>query len=262
MSTKVLSAGAAYLESLLGLSGRTAVVTGGSSGIGREMATALSMAGASVIIVARRTEPIQETVNHIKKAGGRAFGLPIDVRDADAINDAVVQNHGVPDILVNAAGINPRPPMDNISLEDWEETLAINLTAPFTLGQKFGPAMAERGSGRIINIVSQQSFRAFGNSGAYGVSKGGLVSLTRSQAEAWSPRGVLCNAIAPGLVATPMTTAVLANSEKAEAHSSRTMIKRNMVPEDFAGIALYLAGNASNAVTGQVFFVDGGYSAT
>ncbi|KAL2206777.1 NAD(P)-binding protein [Sarocladium strictum] len=262
MSINGVLAGAAYLESLFGLTGRTAVVTGGSSGIGREMATALSMAGATVIIVARRLGPIQETLDNIKKAGGRAFGLPIDVRDADAINDAVVRDHGVPDILINAAGVNPRPHMDNLTLEDWEGTLHVNLTAPFKLGQKFGPAMAERGSGRIINLVSQQSFRAFGNSGAYGVSKGGLVSLTRSQAEAWSSRGVLCNAVAPGLVATPMTTTVLSNSEKAEAHASRTMIKRNLVPGDFAGIALYLAGEASKAVTGQVFFVDGGYSAT
>ncbi|KAK0385184.1 hypothetical protein NLU13_7662 [Sarocladium strictum] len=262
MPTKAIRAGAAYLENLFGLSGRVAVVTGGSSGIGREMAIALSMAGSTVIIVARRHAPVQETVKHIRAAGGKAFGLPKDVRDVDAINDAVVQEHGIPDILVNAAGINPRPRLDNITLKGWEETLAINLTAPFALGQKFGPAMAERGSGRIINIVSQQAFRAFGNSGAYGASKGGLMSLTRSQAEAWSPRGVLCNAVAPALVDTPMVTAVMASSEKVEAHSSRTMIKRNGVPEDFAGIALYLAGGASRAVTGQVFFVDGGYSAT
>ncbi|KAH8173599.1 enoyl-(Acyl carrier protein) reductase domain-containing protein [Sarocladium implicatum] len=262
MSTTRRLASASFLESLFGLSGRIAVVTGGSSGIGRSMATALSMAGSTVIIVGRRETPVQETVDSIRKAGGSAFGLPLDVRNADAINDAVVKNHGVPDILINSAGVNPRPHMDDISLENWEETIAVNLTAPFALGQKFGPAMAKRGSGRIINLASQQSFRAFGNSGAYGVSKGGLVSLTRSQAEAWSPRGVLCNAVVPGLVSTPMTTGVLADVGKAEAHASRTMIRRNGVPEDFAGIAVYLAGDASKAVTGQVFFVDGGYSAT
>jgi len=98
------------------------------------------------------------------------------VRDADAITTAVLRDHGVPDILVNAAGINPRPHMDTITLKDWEETIAVNLTAPFALGQKFGPAMAQRGSGRIVNVVSQQAFRAFGNSGAYGASKGGLVA--------------------------------------------------------------------------------------
>ncbi|UNI24550.1 hypothetical protein JDV02_010285 [Purpureocillium takamizusanense] len=262
-ATSSIRAGASYLESLFGLAGRVAVVTGGSSGIGREMATALGMAGATVVIVARRPDPVHETVTHLQLAGIRAFGLSADVRDAEAIHDAVLRDHGgVPDILVNAAGINPRPHMDTISLADWDETLAVNLTAPFALGQKFGPAMAARGSGRVINVVSQQAFRAFGNSGAYGASKGGLVSLTRSQAEAWSPRGVLCNAVAPGLVDTAMTTGVMADETKARAHASRTMIGRNGVPEDFAGIAVYLASEASRAVTGQVFFVDGGYSAT
>jgi gluconate 5-dehydrogenase len=253
---------ATYLESLFGLSGRVAVVTGGSSGIGREMATALGMAGATVVVVARRPGLIQDTVNHLSTKGVEAFGLPIDVCDADAISDAVLKNHGVPDILVNAAGINSRIHMDQLSAKDWDETIAINLTAPFALGQKFGPAMAKRGSGRIINIVSQQSFRAFGNSSAYGASKGGLVSLTRSQAEAWSSRGVLCNAVAPGLVDTAMTAAVFGHPAKAKSHAMRTMIGRNGVPEDFAGIAVYLASDASRAVTGQVFFVDGGYSAT
>ncbi|KUL85426.1 hypothetical protein ZTR_06989 [Talaromyces verruculosus] len=255
-------ASATYLHSLFGLSGRVAVVTGGSSGIGREMATALGMAGATLVVVARRPGPIQDTVDHLSSKGVQVFGLPIDVCNTDAISEAVMKNHGVPDILVNAVGINHRVHMDHLSAEDWQETMAINLTAPFALGQKFGPAMAKRGSGRIINIVSQQSFRAFGNSGAYGASKGGLVSLTRSQAEAWSSRGVLCNAVAPGLVDTAMTTTVFGDRAKAKVHAMRTMIGRNGVPEDFAGIAVYLASNASNAVTGQVFFVDGGYSAT
>lgn len=255
-------AGATYLESLFGLSGRVAIVTGGSSGIGREMATALGMAGATVIVIARRPEPIQDTINDLSSKGVNAFGLPIDVCDAEVINDAVMKDHGVPDILVNAAGINSRIHMDQLTAKVWEQTMAINLTAPFALGQKFGPAMAKRGSGRIINIVSQQSFRAFGNSGAYGASKGGLVSLTRSQAEAWSPRGVLCNAVAPGLVNTGLTTAVFGDSAKAQAHATRTMIGRNGAPHDFAGIAVYLASDASKAVTGQVHFVDGGYSAT
>lgn len=253
---------ATYLESLFGLRGRVAVVTGGSSGIGRAMATALGMAGAAVVVVARRPGPVQNTVDSLSKKNVEAHGLHIDVRDAEAISNAVTKQWGVPDILVNAAGINTRVHMDHLSAKDWDETIAVNLTAPFALGQMLGPAMAERGSGRIINIVSQQSFRAFGNSSAYGASKGGLVSLTRSQAEAWSPRGVLCNAIAPGLVETAMTTAVLRDPAKAEIHAMRTMIRRNGVAEDLGGIAVYLASGASNAVTGQVFFVDGGYSAT
>jgi gluconate 5-dehydrogenase len=119
-----------------------------------------------------------------------------------------------------------------------------------------------KSGGRIINVVSQQSFRAFGNSGAYGASKGGLMSLTRSQAEAWSPQGVLCNAVAPGLVHTPLAQAAFEDAAVAEKHAARTMIGRNGVPGDFAGVTLFLAGEASAAVTGQVLFVDGGYSAT
>jgi gluconate 5-dehydrogenase len=253
---------ATYLESLFGLRGRVAVVTGGSSGIGRAMATALGMAGAAVVVVARRPGPVQNTVDSLSSKRVEAHGLHIDVRDADTISNAVIKQWGVPDVLVNAAGINTRVHMDHLSAKDWDETIAVNLTAPFALGQKFGPAMAKRGSGRIINIVSQQSFRAFGNSSVYGASKGGLVSLTRSQAEAWSSRGVLCNAIAPGLVETAMTTAVLGDPAKAESHAMRTMIRRNGVAEDLEGIAVYLASDSSKAVTGQVFFVDGGYSAT
>ena len=153
--------------------------------------------------------------------------------------------------------------MELITKADWDQTMAANLTAPFLLGQAFGPKMAASGKGgRIINIVSQQAFKAFGNSGAYGASKGGLVSLTRSQAEAWSPQGVLCNAIAPGLVETDMTKTVLEDPEKAEKHSARTMIGRNGLPRDFEGAAVWLASRASEAVTGQVIFIDGGYSAT
>jgi gluconate 5-dehydrogenase len=254
-----------YLESVFGLAGKVAVVTGGSSGIGREMATALAMAGASVVIVARRPESLAETVDKISAAGAQAHGFSLDVGDAEALEKAVAsinKKHGVPDILVNAAGNNHRPHMDQLSRKDWEDTMAVNLNAPFFLGQAWGPRMAERGSGRIINVVSQQAFRAYGNSGAYGASKGGLVALTRSQAEAWSSRGVLCNAVAPGVVDTPLTAAVFNDQDKIKAHASRTMIGRNGIPTDFAGVALFLASNASLAVTGQTIFVDGGYSAT
>ncbi|OAQ69629.1 short-chain dehydrogenase reductase sdr [Pochonia chlamydosporia 170] len=257
-----LQTSAKYLQSLFGLAGKVAVVTGGSSGIGREMATALGKAGASIVLIARRTEPLQEASRHLTSLGIRVTAFPIDVRETEAIRSSVLADHGVPDILVNAAGFNPRPPLEQLTQKQWDDILAVNLTAPFALGQAFGPGMAQRGSGRIINVASQQAFRAFGNSGAYGPSKAGLVALTRSQAEAWSAKGVLCNAVVPGLVETPMTQAVLADAEKARMHATRTMIGRNGVPEDFGGIAIYLASQASNAVTGQVIFVDGGYSST
>jgi gluconate 5-dehydrogenase len=140
--------------------------------------------------------------------------------------------------------------------------MAVNLDAPYLLGQRLGPAMAEAGWGRIINLASQQTIRAFGNSGAYGVSKAAVAGLTRSQAEAWSARGVCANAIAPGFVATPLTEEVFRDPARAEALARRTMAGRNGEPGDFAGVAVFLAGDASAYVTGQTIFVDGGFSAT
>lgn len=253
---------AQYLTSLFGLSGRLALVTGASSGIGKSMALALGMAGAKVVLVARRLEPLTAVVQEFRAQNVDAVALAHDVREVDAIKSAVVAAHGVPDILVNAAAINNRTHMSDLSQQDWDESLAVNLTAAFQLGQAFGPAMAERGSGRIINVTSQQSTRAFGNSSVYGVSKAGLAGLTRSQAEAWSPRGVLCNAISPGFVETPLTAAACADERIVAKHVARTMVGRNGLPEDFAGAVIYLASSASEAVTGTTLFVDGGYNAT
>ncbi|MCA2213067.1 SDR family NAD(P)-dependent oxidoreductase [Jidongwangia harbinensis] len=254
----------AYLDGLFGLGGRLAVVTGGSSGIGRAMAVALGRAGARVVLVARRAGPLAETVAELAGHGAEAAAVTADLADRAGVAAAIdsISRYGAPDVLVNAAAVNRRPPLDQLTDDDWDVTLAANLTAPFLLGQAFGAAMAERGWGRIINVVSQQAFRAYGNSGAYGVSKAGLVALTRSQAEAWSRSGVCCNAVAPGVVHTPLTEAVFADPQKAAGHAARTMIGRNGVPEDFAGCVVFLAGPASAAVTGQTLFVDGGYSAT
>jgi gluconate 5-dehydrogenase len=254
-----------YLDQIFGLSDRLAVVTGGSSGIGRAMAVALGRSGARVVLLARGKDALDETVAELTGHGVRAGAISVDLADRAAVLEAIEQirsAYGEPDILLNAAAVNRRPPMDELTDDDWDVTLAANLTAPFLLGQAFGPAMAARGWGRIINVVSQQAFRAYGHSGAYGVSKAGLVALTRSQAEAWSPRGVCCNAVAPGVVHTPLTEPVFADPAKVAAHSARTMIGRNGVPADFVGCAVYLASAASAAVTGQTLFVDGGYSAT
>jgi NAD(P)-dependent dehydrogenase (short-subunit alcohol dehydrogenase family) len=254
-----------YLEEVFGLRGRTAVVTGGSSGIGRAMAIALARAGARILLVARRPAPMAEVVAELAEFGAQGHAIAADLADRAAVAqviDKVLAEYGEPDVLVNSAGINRRPPMDELTEDDWDVTLSANLTAPFLLGQAFGPRMAARGWGRIINVVSQQAFRAYGNSGAYGAAKAGLVGLTRSQAEAWSRNGVCCNAIAPGVVHTPLTEAVFADRDKVAGHAARTMIGRNGVPEDFGACAVFLASDAAVAVTGQTLFVDGGYSAT
>ena len=254
-----------YLDRLFSLDGLVAVVTGGSSGIGRAIAGALAHAGARVVVVAREEHRLDETVRELRAAGRAAVAISADLGDRDALAraaDAAAGEFGEPDILVNSAGINLRPPMDSLTMADWDQIIAVNLSAPFALGQRFGPRMAERGWGRIINIASQQATRAFGNSGAYGASKGGLVSLTRSQSEAWAAHGVCCNAISPGFVLTPLTAEVGLDPARSAALAARTMTGRNGQAADFEGVAVFLASRASDYVTGQVIFVDGGFSAS
>nr|WP_239528669.1 SDR family oxidoreductase [Microbacterium esteraromaticum] len=243
--------------------GLTAVVTGGSSGIGRGIAIALAGAGASVVIVARGGERIDEVVREITEAGGQAAGVVGDLSTRDGIlaaADAAAEPFGEPDILVNSAGINLRPPMNEIEMDVWDATMTVNLEAPFLLSRRYAPGMLERGFGRLIHISSQQAHRAFVTSGVYGVSKGGLESLTRSQAEAWSSQGVTANTLVPGFVLTPLNARLQEDQEKVRQLAARTMVGRNGVPEDFAGIAVFLAGRSSGYVTGQSLFVDGGLS--
>ena len=249
---------------LFSLAGRVALVTGASSGIGRAIAQALADAGARIVLVARGERELLATRKAIVDAGGDAEPITCDLADRDAIDacaDAAPRAFGAPDILVNSAGINIRKPMLELTRDDWDDTLRLNLEAPFFLAQRLVPAMIARRWGRIINIASLQSVRAFANSGAYGVSKGGVAQLTRAQAEAWSRHGVNANAIAPGFFATPLTAPVASDPVKWEANAARTFIGRNGELPDLAGTAIYLASRASDYVTGQTIFVDGGYSA-
>jgi NAD(P)-dependent dehydrogenase (short-subunit alcohol dehydrogenase family) len=244
---------------LFSLDGRVAVVTGGNSGIGRAIAEAFAQAGAVVVLMARDESRLREVAAGLR---GAAW-VPVDLSDRDALAaaaDMAAEPYGEPDILVNAAGVNPRPPLAELTIEEWDRLFAVNLDAPFLLGQRYAPVMAGMGWGRIINIASQQAVRAYGNSGGYGASKAGLTGLTRSQAEAWSRHGVCCNAISPGVVDTPMTQPIFTDPERAAAMAARTMTGRNGRPDDYAGVAVFLASRASDYVTGQTIFVDGGFS--
>ncbi|MGW5329998.1 SDR family NAD(P)-dependent oxidoreductase [Streptomyces sp. NPDC004014] len=253
----------AYLSELFSLDGLVAVVTGGSSGIGRAVAAALARAGASTVVVARGEARLAATVDELTARGCRAAWVGADLGTRDGVRAAAEEAAGVfgePDILVNSAGINLRPPMGELGEDVWDATMAVNLEAPYLLGQRFGPGMAERGFGRIIHVTSQQAHRAFVQSGAYGVSKGALESLARSQAEAWSPFGVTCNTLVPGFVMTPLNARLSADLERVAALAARTMTGRNGLAEDFAGAAVFLASRSSAYVTGQSLFVDGGLS--
>ena len=252
-----------YLEALFSLTGRVALVTGGSSGIGLAIAEALGRAGAAVVISARTTSRLEHAVLGLQELGVDAAAVPADVAqraDVDRLCAAAQAPFGEIDVLVNCAGVNRRASMDDLTEEDWRQTIAVNLEAPYRLGQHFGPRMAARGWGRILNVTSQQAERAFGNSGAYGVSKAGLAGLTRSQAEAWSARGVCATSLVPGFVVTPLTAAVVAVPGLEQALAQRAMSKRNGVPADFAGAAVFLASPAAAYVTGTTLHVDGGFS--
>jgi gluconate 5-dehydrogenase len=253
-----------YLAGLFSLTGRVAVVTGGSSGIGAAMAFALASAGARVVLVARDPARLSAAAGTLRAAGHQAAWASADLGDRAEVRRAAEEAaaaFGEPDILVNCAGVNLRPPMAAMSEADWDHSLEVNLTAPFLLGQRFGSSMASRGWGRIINVTSQQAHHAFGNSAGYGPSKAGLAALTRSQSEAWARSGVTVNALCPGFVATPMTEMTASDPARAAALAGRTHAGRNGEPADFAGAAVFLASPASGFITGQTLFVDGGFAA-
>lgn len=252
-----------YLDDLFSLRGRVAIVTGGSSGIGRGIATALARAGAATVIVARGEDRIAQSVTEISEAGGTAAGVVGDLGSRAGIRalaEAAVVPFGEPDILVNSAGINIRPPFAEITEDDWDATMTVNALAPFLLGQRYAPGMVQRGYGRLIHISSQQAHRAFVGSGIYGVSKGAVESLMRSEAEAWGGTGVTSNTLVPGFVLTPLNARLPEDPQQIAALAARTMIGRNGLPDDFAAAAVFLAGAGSAYVTGQSLFIDGGLS--
>ena len=247
------------MTSLFSLEGKTALISGGGSGIGKTIAQAYSENGATIILVGRREVLLEEALG--ERDG---FTIATDLMEEDAsqtIYNACNALNALPDIIVNAAGLNPRKHADDVEQAEWNKTLHLNLSVPFFLAQTFAPNMKKNNWGRIINIASLQSSRAFTNGIAYGASKGGITQLTRAMAEAWSKDGITANAIAPGFFPTELTSAVFDDEKVSQHHASMTCIGRNGELSDLAGPAIFLASDASNYVTGQVLPVDGGYTA-
>lgn len=252
------------LSSLFDLSGRTALVTGGNSGIGLAMARGLGLAGARLVLVARRETELMQAAAQLEADGIDARWFTADLARPEVaaqLGQACASAALDIDILVNAAGINLRQPFDAVSAEAFDLHMAVHLRAPFLLAQRFAPGMAERGHGRIINVASLQSWRAFADSAPYGAAKGGVLQLTRATAEAWSRQGVTCNAIAPGFFPTPLTAPVFGDPERAARNAAQTAIGRNGELDDLVGATVFLASSASAYVTGQTLAVDGGFTA-
>ncbi|MBT6276922.1 MAG: SDR family oxidoreductase [Chromatiales bacterium] len=251
-------------SALFRLNGRVAVVTGASSGIGQAMAGFLASAGAQVVCVARRASPLAETVQTIQGRGREAAAVTADLLDRTSVADIAARcaaPFGAPTILVNAAGVNLREPVDDISIESWDQTLNLNLSMPFFLTREFVPAMRGERYGRIINIASLQSSRAFANGLAYGASKAGICQLTRAMSEAWSADGITINAIAPGFFPTELTAPVFENPDISGALAAQTTMGRNGVLKDLEGITVFFASPACGYITGQTLYVDGGFTA-
>ncbi len=248
-------------NTLFDLSGRVACVTGASSGLGQQAASALAAAGAQVIGVARRAEALSDWAERI---GPNAATLSADLSQRSQIKEIAAQiasPFGAPDILVHAAGINTREAADTVTDEGWDITLNLNLAAPFFLSQAFVPDMKAKGWGRIVNFASLQTTRAFPGGVSYGASKAGIAQLTRAMAEAWSGFGINANAIGPGFFPTELTGPVFADAERSARNAAQTCIGRNGDLSDIDGPLLFLCSQASAYVTGQVLMVDGGYTA-
>ncbi len=248
-------------NSLFDLSGKTACVTGASAGLGRRSADVLLAAGVRVVGVARRGDALAQWV---KGHSGQAGFVEADLSDRACLKQVIEdvgEVFGPPDILINAAGINTREAADDVTPENWDVTLDLNLSAPFFLAQGFVPAMKQNGFGRIINFASLQSFRAFPGGMAYGTSKGGVSQMTRAMAQAWSSFGITANALAPGFFRTELTAPVFDDPDRAARNAAQTCIGRNGEPEDIDGPILFFCSPASSYVTGQVLSVDGGYTA-
>jgi 2-deoxy-D-gluconate 3-dehydrogenase len=250
--------------SLFDLSGRVAVVTGGNGGIGFGMAEGLAKAGAAIVVAARNRDKSEEAVARLAAVGATSMFVPLDVADPASCREMVrraVERFGRLDILVNNAGMSIRKPPEAYDVAEWHAVLDTNLTGPLVCCQAAYPVMKQHGGGKIINIGSMMSIFGAAYAAAYAASKGAIVQLTRSLATAWAKDNIQVNAVLPGWIDTELTIA--ARQQVAglnERILRRTPAGRWGVPEDLAGLAVFLAAPASDFVTGAAIPADGGYS--
>ena len=247
------------------LAGRTAVVVGGTTGIGRAIALALADAGADVVASGRRPAEVEAAAQAIAAKGRQTLRVPCDVTDRaslDALRDATLGAFGKVDILVNAAGKTRRVPTLELSETELADIVDTNLTGTLRACQAFGRGMLDRGSGRIINIASLTSFLGFHEVAAYSASKAAVASLTQSLAIEWGPRGVNVNAIAPGVFRTALNQSLLDGTERGRELLMRTPLGRFGKVEEVGGAAVFLASDAAAFVNGHVLAVDGGFLAS
>jgi NAD(P)-dependent dehydrogenase (short-subunit alcohol dehydrogenase family) len=253
-----------YLETLFSLNGKVAIVTGGGRGLGKAMAMALAGVGADVALVSRTGGELRETVKEILQKGGQAEAFPADVSRVGEIPGLVQSIHaakGRIDILVNNAGFIIRKSALEYTAEDWERQLDVNLKGAYFMAQAVGKIMKEQGQGKIINTASLTSFIGLANAPGYGISRGGVVSMTRALAVEWAQYRINVNAIAPGYFKTHQTAPLFADEKRVEWMLSRIPWGRTGVPEDLAGAVVFLASAASDYITGQTVIVDGGWMA-
>lgn len=246
--------------SMFDLTGKTALVVGAGSGIGEAGAQALAAFGAKVLCADANAEAAEGTAGTIAEAGGEAEALALDMLDAEQVRE-VAGSLGAPDVLVSTPSMNVRKPLLEMTDEEFRRVVGLNLEGTFRLVREFGRGMAERGSGSIIAFASIRAQVVEPGQGVYAATKAGTVQMLRALAAELGPRGVRVNAIAPGVVETPLTGQIKASPDWYDAYAAKTILGRWAQPHEMAGMVVYLASDAGSYVTGALMLVDGGWTA-